>query len=202
MALINSITAVQYSAVMVSRLVAPTTKAATDTALGTNTAAAAYFSGATTPALGNYVEIPGIRDMPALGTPANIVKVPVYGQAQTQSIGAQSDAPDLELTVNYNPTSWQRGTGAFHNTSTTVAGTGPLGNIVADGNNKVFQVALLAAKSSTLDCTVTGLGTVPNALIYFVGKVESLLVTPARDDAMTATVALSIQSDFYGPYTI
>jgi len=38
--------------------------------------------------------------------------------------------------------------------------------------------------------------------IYFVGKVESLLTTPARDDAMTATVALSIQSDFYGPFTV
>jgi hypothetical protein len=140
--------------------------------------------------------------MPALGTPANIVKVPVYGQAQTQSIGAQSDAPDLELTVNYNPSVWAKGTGVFHNTSTSVAGVAPLGNIVADGTNKVFQVALLNAKPTTSDCTATGLGTVKNALIYFVGKVESLLVTPARDDAMTATVALSIQSDFYGPYTI
>jgi hypothetical protein len=58
------------------------------------------------------------------------------------------------------------------------------------------------AKPTSLVATAGGLGTAPNAIIYFMGKIESLMVQPARDDAVTATVALSIQSDFYGPYTV
>ena len=189
MAFPTSISAAQYSAVCVSRTAVPATL--NETNLKANFAAA-----------GNFVEIKNIRDMPAFGTPANIVKVPVYGQAQTQSIGAQSDAPDLELTVNYVP-------GDLAKVPASFATSGTLGDAVADGISKVFQVALLTAKPPTL---ITGGTTanvggssavpIPNALIYFVGKVESLLTTPARDDAMTATVALSIQSDFYGPFTV
>ena len=190
MALPSTISAAQYSAIAVSKSAVP--------ASFTETLLKGCFSATTT-----YTEIKNVRDMPALGTPANIVKVPVYGQAQTQSIGAQSDAPDLELTVNYVPSDWAAtsGGGVF-------ATTGLLGDAKADGVAKVFQVALLTAKPPTLSTGVvpnvsgTVAGTVPNALIYFIGKIESLLVTPARDDAMTATVALSIQSDFFGPYTV
>lgn len=185
----TSISAAQYSAIAVSRSVVPATL--NETNLKANFTAAS-----------NYLEIKNIRDMPAFGTPANIVKVPVYGQAQTQSIGAQSDAPDLELTVNFVPSDWSKAGAAF-------SSTGTLGDAVGDGVAKVFQVALLTAKASNLNtggttANVSGslASPVPNALIYFVGKVESLLITPARDDSMTATVALSIQSDFYGPYTV
>jgi hypothetical protein len=184
----SSISAAQYSALAVSRDAVPGT--INETNLKTNFATAADF-----------VEIKNIRDMPSFGTPANIVKVPVYGQAQTQSIGAQSDAPDLELTVNYIPSEWSKNNASF-------ATTGTLGDAVADGIAKVFQFALLPAKPPALTTALTaGIGgtlaaPVPNALIYFVGKVESLLVNPSRDDASTATVALSIQSDFFGPFTV
>jgi len=185
----TSISAAQYSAIAISRSAVPATL--NETNLKANFAAAS-----------NYLEIKNIRDMPAFGTPANIVKVPVYGQAQTQSIGAQSDAPDLELTVNFVPNDWAKAGAAF-------TSTGTLGDAVGDGVAKVFQVALLTAKPVSLmtggtTANVAGslAAPVPNALIYFVGKVESLLITPARDDSMTATVALSIQSDFYGPYTV
>jgi len=185
----TSISAAQFSAIAVSRSAVPATL--TESNLKANFAATT-----------NYLEIKNIRDMPAFGTPANIVKVPVYGQAQTQSIGAQSDAPDLELTVNFVPNDWQKAGASF-------ATTGTLGDAVSDGVAKVFQVALLTAKPTNLMTggTTANVGgslavPVPNALIYFVGKIESLLMTPARDDAMTATVALSIQSDFYGPYTV
>jgi len=185
----TSISAAQFSALAVSRDAVP--GSITEANLKTNFATAADF-----------VEIKNIRDMPSFGTPANIVKVPVYGQAQTQSIGAQSDAPDLELTVNYIPSEWAKANSSFSSS------TGTLGDAVADGVSKVFQFALLPAKPPALTTAVTaGIGgtvasPVPNALIYFVGKVESLLVNPSRDDASTATVALSIQSDFYGPYTV
>ena len=198
----TSISAAQYSAISVSRVAVPTTLSEANLK--------ANFSGSTTAgSRGDYVEIKNVRDMPALGTPANIVKVPVYGQAQTQSIGAQSDAPDLELTVNFVPSDWSKANSAFANPNTTTAGTGTLGDAVGEGVAKVFQVALLTAKpvslmtgGTTANVGGSAASPVPNALIYFVGKVESLLVTPARDDAMTATVALSIQSDFYGPYTV
>jgi hypothetical protein len=184
----TSISAAQFSALAVSRDAVPTSL--TESNLKANFATAADF-----------VEIENIRDMPSFGTPANIVKVPVYGQAQTQSIGAQSDAPDLELTINYIPSEWAKANASF-------ATTGTLGDAVADGVAKVFQFALLPAKPPALTTALTaGVGgtlaaPVPNALIYFVGKVESLLVNPARDDASTATVALSIQSDFFGPFTV
>jgi len=152
----------------------------------------AIFDGTAT---GEWVELPDIRDMPSFGTPSNLVKVPVYGQAQTQAIGAQSDAPDLEFVVNYVPSKWAK-------SGDTFATTGTIGDAVGDGLAKVFQVALLGSLPPGLDTTTTDLGQVPNALIYFVGKVESLLINPSRDDATTANVAVSIISDFYGPYTI
>jgi hypothetical protein len=184
MAFPTSISAAQYSALAVSREAVPGTLSEANLK--------GVFSGT---ASGDYVEIKNIRDMPSFGTPANIVKVPVYGQAQTQSIGAQSDAPDLELTINYVPSEWAKLNASF-------ATSGSLGDAVADGIAKVFQFALLPSKPTNLNALAGGVGTVPNALIYFVGKVESLLVNPARDDASTATVALSIQSDFFGPYTV
>jgi hypothetical protein len=195
MAFPTSISAAQYSAISVSRVAVPTSL--TEANLKAN------FSGSTTSgSRGDYVEIKNIRDMPAFGTPANIIKVPVYGQAQTQSIGAQSDAPDLELTINFVPSDWAKLSSAFANPSVSAAGTGSLGDAVGDGVAKVFQVALLTSKPASLNALAGGIGTVPNALIYFVGKIESLLITPSRDDSMTATVALSIQSDFFGPFTV
>ena len=175
MAFPNSIGAAQYSALCFSEFVgaAPTTEGGL----------IALFADEA-----NFTEISDIRDMPQFGTPANIVKVPVYGQAQTQSIGAQSDAPDLELMVNYVAADWAVGT--------------TLGDAVSDGEAKVFQFSLLPAAPASFEATATGLATVDNANIYFVGKIESLLINPSRDDASTATVALSIQSDFYGPYTV
>jgi hypothetical protein len=190
MAFQTSISATQFSHVMASRETVP---AGLETMSLTAAEAAlkAIFDGT---ASGEYLELPDIRDMPSFGTPANLVKVPVYGQAQTQTIGAQSDAPDLEFTINYVPSKWVK-------SGTDFSLTGGIGDAVGDGLVKVFQVALLGAKPDGLHTTTTGLGTVPNTLIYFVGKIESILINPSRDDATTATVALSIVSDFYGPFT-
>ena len=146
-------------------------------------------------ASGTWVELPDVRDMPSFGTPANLVKVPVYGQAQTQAIQAQSDAPDLEFVVNYVPSKWAP-------TGVAFSSTGNIGDAKGDGVAKVFQVALLGSLPDGLNATTADLGSVPNAVIYFVGKIESILVNPSRDDATTANVAVSIISDFYGPYTI
>jgi hypothetical protein len=68
-----------------------------------------------------------------------------------------------------------------------------------------FQLSLLQAKPTGVDeyaAIVTGLGSVANSSMYFIGKMESMEVTPSLDDAVTATLALSVQSDFYGWYTV
>src|SRR5210317_2038774 len=47
--------------------------------------------------------MPSVREFPSIGTPANIVNVPVYGQATSSQVQGQADAPSLEVTVNYVP---------------------------------------------------------------------------------------------------
>jgi hypothetical protein len=50
--------------------------------------------------------------------------------------------------------------------------------------------------------TSVGIGEVSNSLWYWYGKVESLLINPQLTDANTATLTISVQSDFYGAYTV
>jgi hypothetical protein len=50
--------------------------------------------------------------------------------------------------------------------------------------------------------TAAGLGTVQNSQYYWIGKLEALQVTPQLTDANTATITLTIQSDFFGAYTV
>jgi len=158
----------------------------------------------TVASVAKYAKISNVREFPAIGAPANIVSVPVYGQKQGQSIGGQADAPSLELTINYVATDWAK----------NIAGTSPestLGNMVGDGVSRVWRFTLLNADPTLVTVTATqgkydsnaaGLGTVQNTQYYFYGKLESLLITPSLTDATTATIAISVQSDFYGAYTI
>ena len=152
-------------------------------------------------ASGDYVLLEHVRDLPAVGSPPNIVNVPEYGRAQTLSIGAQSDAPSLELTLNYVPAQWAP-------TANTWATTGTFEDLRRSGRAVWWQLAMLNAEPTGSDpltrfnCTATGLGTVPNVLIYFKGRIESFQIQPARDDAATATISLSLLSNFEGAYTI
>jgi hypothetical protein len=157
----------------------------------------------TATSISKYAKVSNVREFPAIGTPANIVSVPVYGQKQGQSIGGQSDAPSLEITINYVPSDWAKGTSGSTPESS-------LANMVGDGVSRVWRFTLLNADSTATagaslgkyDSIVGGLGTVQNSQYYFFGKLESLLVTPSLTDATTATIAISVQSDFYGAYTI
>jgi hypothetical protein len=147
-------------------------------------------------AAGKFARIEDVREFPAIGTPPNIVKVPVYGQATSKSIQGQADAPQLELTINYVPSRWASDT--------------LLGKLVGDGVVHAFRFTLLNAKpggysslsgtsglgGDTSDATVAG-----NTQYFWLGKLEALLVKPSLTDATTATLTLSIQSDFYGAFT-
>lgn len=139
-----------------------------------------------------FVRCKNVREFPSMGTPPNIVNVPTYGQKSSQQIQGQSDAPNLEITVNYVAKEWAAGT--------------ILGDMVGDGALHVFRFALLNAEPTGTGATqyassVAGLGTVENSVYYWIGKVEAMLVNPQLTDANTATITLSIQSKFFGAYT-
>lgn len=139
-----------------------------------------------------FVRVANVREFPSIGTPPNIVNVPVYGQKSSQQIQGQSDAPNLEITVNYVPADWASGT--------------ILGDMIGNGKLAVFRFALLNSEPTGTGATkyasaVTGLGTVQNSVYYWIGKVEALLVNPQLTDANTATITMSTQSKFYGAYT-
>jgi len=138
----------------------------------------------------SFKEVKNVREFPQIGTPANIVNVPVYGSATSQQIQGQSDAPNLEITINYVPSEWD---------PTVVGG---LGGKIGDGKQYAFQFSLLNSKPASLETNATGLGAGANSNFYFVGKLEALLVSPQLTDANQATLTLSVQSQFYGPATV
>lgn len=129
------------------------------------------------------VAIENIRSFPAMGTPPNVVKVPVYGSKQSQQIQGQADAPSLEVELNYVPSDWASGS--------------TLGNLIANDTSLFFRFALMSEAPTSPTAVATN-----NSCYYWVGKIEALLVTPSLTDALTAKLTLSMQSDFYGAYTV
>lgn len=142
----------------------------------------------TTPAANEFIRVKNVREFPAIGTPPNIVNVPVFGQSVSQQIQGQADAPSMELTLNYVATQWASGT--------------PLGDLVGSGEQAVFRFSLLNAMPTEYGATALAMGTVQNTYWYFLGKIDSLLVTPNLADSNQATIAITLQSIVYGAYTI
>ena len=199
MAHINSIGAGMYSDLSVSVPASALTPAAL-AALDTATEFQALFANEIdsvggTPAANTFVRIKNVREFPAMGTPPNVVNVPVYGSATSQQIQGQADAPSMEITLNYVAADWAREVSNI------------LGSIVGNGAQYVFRFSLLNAEptgagATKYSSTAAGLGTVQNSQYYWIGKLEALQVTPQLTDANTATITLTIQSDFFGAYTV
>lgn len=143
-----------------------------------------------TKATNTFVRIKNIREFPAMGTPPNVVKVPVYGQKVSQQIQGQADAPSMEITLNFVSSDWADD------------GSCILGGMVGDGKQYVFRFALMNAEPTAYPSTAGGIGTVENSQYYWYGKIEAIEVTPALTDANTAKVTITIQSDFFGAYTV
>jgi hypothetical protein len=146
-----------------------------------------------TPATNTFIRIRNIREFPAMGTPPNVVNVPVYGAATSQQIQGQADAPSMEITLNFVASDWAKVT--------------ELGKMVGNGRQYAFRFVLLNSRPPGYqDATSGGIaGTtsapVQNTQYYWVGKMEALQVTPQLTDANTATITITIQSDFYGAFT-
>jgi hypothetical protein len=146
-------------------------------------ACAALFVGATPgTADADHVRMPSVREFPSIGTPANIVNVPVYGQNTSSQVQGQADSPTLEVTVNY-----------------VAADMEALHNLI--GQEVIFRF-MMADAAVTQDEGADNTLAAANTEFYFKGKIEAILVNPALTDATTATVTLSAQSDFFGPATI
>ena len=190
MAHINSIGAGMFSDLSIANPVSPVTYAVDTEA----EFVALFATEADVPGAGAFVRVKNVREFPSMGTPPNVVNVPVYGQKSSQQIQGQSDAPSLEITVNYVPADWASGT--------------VLGGMVGDGKLHAFRFTLLNAEptgstpATKYASVAAGLGTVQNSEYYWLGKVEAIQVNPQLTDANTATITFTIQSAFYGAYTV
>jgi hypothetical protein len=195
MAFINSIGAGMFSDLSVANPVAPPAFATLDTQAEYDAlfVTEVLSSAGTVGSAGAFVRMSNVREFPDMGTPPNIVNVPTYGQKTSQQIQGQSDAPSMEVTINYVASDWAKN--SF------------LGNAVGNGKQYVFRFSMLnveptgtaAGKYASL---AAGLGTVENAVWYWYGKIEAQVVKPNLTDSNQTTVTLSIQSPFYGAYTI
>ena len=148
-----------------------------------------------TKASNTFTRIKNVREFPSMGTPPNVVNVPVYGSKTSQQIQGQADAPSMEITLNFVASDWA-------DESTNI-----LGSMVGDGIQHVFRFTLMNAQvtgsgATKHASTAGGIGTVQNSQYYWIGKLEALLVNPQLTDANTATITITVQSDFYGAYTI
>jgi hypothetical protein len=188
MAHINSIGAGMYSDLSVA-------KPATDIDFSSFNPTEANLKGAFvteiapagTPALDTYIRVKNVREFPAMGTPPNVVNVPVYGSATSQQIQGQADAPSMEITLNFIASDWSSDT--------------QLGGMVGDGVQYLFRFTLLNSEPDAYGSVVGELGAVQNTQYYWVGKLEALQVQPQLTDANTATITITIQSNFYGAFT-
>ena len=130
----------------------------------------------------DILRMPSVREFPSVGTPANIVNVPVYGQATSSQVQGQADAPSLEVTINYVP-----------------ADMNDIHDLVGE---EVYFRFLMAAAAIDLGTSLGATIQTENTSFYFKGKIEAILVNPQLTDATTATITLSAQSDFFGPATV
>ena len=140
---------------------------------------------------GEYTRIVNVREFPSMGTPPNIVNVPVYGSKTSFQIQGQADAPSMEITLNYVGSDWRDAANY-------------LGSLVGDGKQYAMRFCLLNAKPSnynSVDSTGIGTGGVENSQYFWLGKLEALADNPQLTDANTATLTVSVQSEFYGAFT-
>jgi hypothetical protein len=143
----------------------------------------------------SFVRVPNVRSFPSIGAPANIINVASFGSKASKQINGQSDSPTIELTINYIPAEWEPAT--------------LLGKLIDPASAEfgkvcVVRFALLNKSASTFTSSAAnGFGaSVENSEWYWYGKVEALLINPQLTDSNTATLTLSVQSDFAGPYTV
>jgi len=137
------------------------------------------------------VHVGDVREFPSLGTPANIVNVPQYGQAVSSQIAGQSDAPSMDFTFNYVPSEH-----AF------------IADMREDGEKRMFRVRLANAKQAEDPTTGVDLPYIDEdgdlrefSDFYFVGSVASFEIVPNLTDSNQLNVTLTIDGEMQGPFS-
>jgi hypothetical protein len=132
------------------------------------------------------VHVGNIREFPSLGSPANIVNVPVYGSAVSSQVAGQSDNASLEFSLNYVPSDHYA-----------------LETIRKAGSRLCFRVRLADA-DITVDANriVTADNADTFADFFFFGKIASFEIQPGLTDALQATMSIAIDGDFNGPFSL
>jgi hypothetical protein len=166
--------------------------------LATSTSFADHLPATTSLTNPEFAQITHLKEFPALGTPANIVKVPEYGSKTSKQIQGQADAPSMEITLNYIPSLWAG--------NKLTVGTTAVGPEINDGKLYVFRFTLLGKDpgtytSSALGGALSGAAGTDHSCFYFLGKLEALEVTSSLTEALTAKLTISAQSEIKGAYT-
>jgi len=150
---------------------------------------------------GQFLTFPNVRDFPSFGNSSNLINVPEYNITTSRKLVVQGDLTEIDIKVNYIPNSWLTN-------GNTYATTGLLADAIGDNISKGFMLAItnkLPANytTATTGPTVGGTLTAPilNSLFFFVGRIETLEIEPARDEALQATIRLSVQADVSPAYT-
>jgi len=130
----------------------------------------------------DVLRVPSPREFPAVGNAANITNVPVFGQQQSSQVSGQSDAPSMDVTINYVPSDILE----FEDIK---------------GQEVAFRFMFAAAAVTEADGTAATLD-VDNTEFYWKGKIEAIQPTPSLTDSNTAVINISVQVDFVGPSTI
>jgi hypothetical protein len=193
MAHISSIGAGMFSDLSVAVPATPPTFSALEDAADFHALFATEVQPSGTKGAGAFCRISNIREFPSFGTPPNIVNVPVYGSATSQQIQGQSDAPSLEITINYIPALWADGT--------------LLSNLLKTKEQVVIRFALLNTEPTGSGATKhaslpAGLGQIDNTEFYLIGKLEAMTISPQLTDSNQATLTMSMQSALFGAYTL
>lgn len=123
--------------------------------------------------------VSSIREFPSMGTPANVVNVPVYGQETSSQVTGQSDAPSWQFTLNYVPSD--------HASLETL-------------RKEATRVGWRVRLSNTEE-GLKGTASEEYDDFYFVGRVAGFEITPSLSDSLQATLTLAIDGEMEGPYT-
>lgn len=141
----------------------------------------------------DYTEIPHVAGIPPLGAQPNLMNINEFGVQVTSQIPGQQAAPPIEFQLNYVPTDWATGT--------------TLNTLLTSRTLTAFAVVILGQEATNLDMVDPGnggpwLGLVPNAVMFFKGRMESLTFDAPANGPLSARLTVSFTGGkFYGMYT-
>ena len=129
-------------------------------------------------------QLVNLREIPAIGTPPNLTNVPEYGSKISKQIQAQADPESTEITTNLVPAEWIQPV----DSDQPVNGETALGQARKDKKPRVFAFVLVNAEVATKpEYALTGEGLGKdgreNTIVFFVGAIESYLMTPSLSHA-------------------